>query len=125
MSIAGAAEDFSNRYLARLTKREQRAKNRHMHLTIACLAEGTSKCKRHLERPRHANGRSDLGHQCDGRRDDPAALDLRLDQTDGLVAHRSDRRQQRNVDAVSQQEIRRGRCRFAYQASRRRDRAHE
>lgn len=67
----------------------------------------------------------DLRHHAERRGDDSLVLELRLDQTDRLVAHWSHRHQQGDIDLVCQQQLRDLRRRLAREPARCRDRAHQ
>lgn len=67
---------------------------------MAGVAEWPAKIERHDERAGHTDRACDLRHDRHRRRDDGATLELRLNQTNGLVAERSDGGEQRDVDPI-------------------------
>ena len=79
----------------------------------------------HGERARDPDLPRDLRERRDGRRRDSPPFQLRGDQTHGLMAERSERDEERDVDAVGFQQRRGLRGGLLHEAARRRDRAHE
>ena len=81
--------------------------------------------ERNEEGARRADALGDLAEELDRDRSDAAALELCGDQTHGLVAGRSDRDEQGDIDPVLDEEASRFGRGLANEASRRGDRAHE
>lgn len=113
------------RHIVPIEQRERCFDHAALQPRVMGCAEGKSMAKRDGKRTRGAYFLGNLSqeHDADGR--DPAPLQLRGDQAHGLIAHRSDRDEERRVDAVLDEQLRRLRCARLHEPPRRGDRAHE
>lgn len=116
---------LDHRNVFALAQCEQCAKDRRLQRVIARLPERVTQRVRHGEHARRSNTRGDFGEHRDRRRRDSSSLELGLNQTHGLVAERSNRYEQGDVDLVVDEQLRCRGCTVANQSTGRRDRAHE
>ena len=87
--------------------------------------EGIPVPERHEQRSRRADLLRNFAQKDDADCGDSAAFQFGGDQTDRLIAHRSDGDEECDVDAILDESLRGGRGGVAHEAARSGDRAHE
>ena len=102
-----------------------RCDDRLLLFGVIRFTQRVSVAERDNQRARGPNFFSDTAQQLNCHRRDPLALQFRRDQTHGLVAYRSDRHQQGDIDTVFNQFAHRLRRSFFYHTPGGRNGSHE
>ena len=96
-----------------------------LSLRVCGSVERIAVKKRHEQSARRTDFFRDHPEQLNRHRRNAVPLQFRRYQAHGLVAHRSHRHQQRDIDAVLDQRVRGLRHEFLYEPPRRGERTHE